>query len=82
MVAPALIHFKLWSLKDDTFEKLFMIKSNHHSKSVNNLKIADQLRKILSTRRALFYCILLCGMLIIYEVCRQIGCMMNQKFKF
>ena len=46
MVAPVLSHFGLYSLKDDTFDKL-MIKSNHHSKSVNNLKIADQLSKIL-----------------------------------
>ena len=33
--------------QNDTFEKLMMIKSNHHSKSVNNLKKADQLRRIL-----------------------------------
>ena len=32
--------FELCTLKDDTFEKLMKIKSNHHSKSVDNLKIA------------------------------------------
>ena len=32
--------FELCSLEDDTFEKLMMI--NHHNKSVNNFKIADQ----------------------------------------
>ena len=32
MVAQVLSHFDLCSLKDDTFEKLMMIKSNHHSK--------------------------------------------------
>ena len=47
MVAQVLSYFELCSLKDDTFEKLMMIKSNHHSKFVNNLKIADQLSKIL-----------------------------------
>ena len=47
MVAQVLSHYELCSLKDDTFEKLRMIKSNHHSKSVNNLKITDQLSKIL-----------------------------------
>ena len=34
MVAQVLSHFELFSLKDDTFEKLMMIKSNHHSKYV------------------------------------------------
>ena len=43
MVAPILSHFELCSLKDDTFEKRMMSKSNYHSKPVNNLKIADQL---------------------------------------
>ena len=45
MVAQVLSHFELCSLKDDTFEKVMMIKSNHQSKSVNNLKTADQLSK-------------------------------------
>ena len=32
MVAQVLSHFEICSLKDDTFEKLIMIKkSNHHS---------------------------------------------------
>ena len=48
MAAQALSHFELCSLKDDTFEKRMMIKSNHCSKSVSNLKIADQLSKILA----------------------------------
>ena len=55
MVAQVLIHFKLCSLKDDTFEKLMMIKSNHHSKFVNNLKIADQLTKILKYQTISIY---------------------------
>ena len=52
-IAQVLSLFQLCSLKDDTFEKLIVIKSNnffqkgHHSKSVNNLKIADHLCKIL-----------------------------------
>ena len=35
MVAPVLSHLELCSLKDETFEKLMMIKSNHHSKSLH-----------------------------------------------
>ena len=30
--------FRIMLPQNDTFEKLMMIKSNHHSKSVNNLK--------------------------------------------
>ena len=38
MVSQILSHFELCSLKDDTFETIMIIKSNHHSISVNNLK--------------------------------------------
>ena len=41
MTVPVLSHFELCSLKDVTFEKLMMYESNHHSKYVNILKIAD-----------------------------------------
>ena len=51
MVAQVLSHFELCSLKDDTFEKLMVIKSNHHSKYVNNLKIADHWKKILKYQK-------------------------------
>ena len=41
MVTHVLSHFELCSIKDDTFEKLMIIKTINHSKSVTNLKIAD-----------------------------------------
>ena len=47
--------FELRSPNDDTFEKLLMIKSNHHSKSVNNLNIADQLSKIRKYQRSFHF---------------------------
>ena len=47
MGAQVLGYFELCSLTDETFEKLLMIISNHQSIYVNNLKIADQLSKIL-----------------------------------
>ena len=52
------------------------IKNNYHSKSVNylteqNTEVPDNF----------YLTIRLCGMLIIYKVCRQIRCMMNKKFK-
>ena len=59
------------------------LQGHHHSKSVNNLRITEQKNEIPDNFHftVLYKSILQCGMLIIYKVCRQIRCMMYQKFE-
>ena len=62
---------------DDTFERLMMNKSNLQSKFVNNLKNSWLIEQKIEVPdnfhfTVLYKSILLCGMPIIYKVCRQI----------